>query len=79
MEGLQQMNQYSSNWASYRATSEALKHEKFLYLEKAGPYLAAQNPQPMLAERIESLISQEGSKWFTVQSQKPQTENPSGR
>jgi hypothetical protein len=79
MEGLQQLNQYNSNWASYRATSEALKHEKFLYLEKAGPYLAAQNPQAMLAERVESLISQEGSKWLTVQSQKPQNENPAAR
>jgi hypothetical protein len=79
MEGLQQLNQYNSNWASYRATSEALKHEKFLYLEKAGPYLAAQNPQALLAERVESLISQEGSKWLTVQSQKPQNENPAAR
>lgn len=79
MEGVQQMNQYSANWTSYRATAEALKHEKFLYLEKAGPYLAAPNPQPMLAERIESLISQEGSKWLTVQSQKPQNENPAAR
>jgi hypothetical protein len=79
MEGLQQLNQYSSNWTSYRATSEALKHEKFLYLEKAGPYLAVQNPQAMLAERVESLISQEGSKWLTVQSQKPQNENSTTR
>jgi Protein of unknown function (DUF4231) len=79
LEGVQQMNQYNSNWTSYRATSEALKHEKYLYLEKAGPYLTAQNPQPMLAERIESLISQEGSKWFAVQGQKPQNENPTVR
>jgi Protein of unknown function (DUF4231) len=79
MEGLQQLNQYNSNWTSYRATSEALKHEKFLYLAKAGPYLAAQNQQAMLAERVESLISQEGSKWLTVQSQKPQDENPAAR
>lgn len=77
MEGLQQMNQYNSNWTSYRSTSESLKHEKYLYLARAGPYLAAQNPQVMLAERIESLISQEGSKWLTVQSQKPQPQNPS--
>jgi hypothetical protein len=79
MEGLQQLNQYNSNWTSYRATSEALKHEKFLYLEKAGPYLAAQNAQAMLAERVESLTSQEGSKWLTTQSQRPQGDNPAGR
>ena len=77
VEGLQQLNQYSSNWISYRATSELLKHEKYLYLAKAGPYLTAQNTQAMLAERIETLISQEGSKWLTVQSQKPQGQNPS--
>ena len=76
IEGLQQLNQYSANWISYRATSESLKHEQYLYFGRAGPYAAAQNPQAMLAERIESLISQEGSKWLTLQSQKPQNQNP---
>ena len=79
VEGLQQMNQYHSNWTAYRSTSESLKHEKYLYLAKAGPYLSAQNPQGMLAERIESLISQEGSKWLGVQSPKAQSENPPER
>ncbi|MDB5555665.1 MAG: hypothetical protein JWL86_5649 [Rhizobium sp.] len=32
VEALQQLNQYHANWISYRSTSEALKHEKFLYL-----------------------------------------------
>lgn len=79
MEGLQQMNQYHSNWTTFRSTSESLKHEKYLYLAKAGPYLSAQNAQAMLAERIESVISQEGSKWLTVQSPRPQSENPPER
>lgn len=42
-EGAQQLNQYNPNWTSYRATAEALKHEKFLYLAKAGPYRSAEN------------------------------------
>ena len=79
LEGLQQMNQYRSNWTAFRSTSESLKHEKYLYLAKAGPYLSAQNPQGMLAERIESLISQEGSKWLSVQGPKSQSGNPPER
>lgn len=79
MEGLQQLNQYNSNWTSYHATSEALKREKFLYLARAGPYSYAENPRAMLVERVESLISEGGSKWLSVQSQKPQNENPGAR
>ena len=71
VEGVQQLNQYQSNWTSYRSTSEALKHEKYLYLAKAGPYLASDNPQAILAERIEALISQETTKWVSSTSQKP--------
>lgn len=68
IEGLQQLNQYQSNWTSYRATGEALKHEKFLYLAKAGPYLEAAHPTAMLAERVEALVSQENAKWLTARS-----------
>ncbi len=78
VEGVQQLNQYQSNWTTYRATSEALKHEKYLYLAKAGPYVAAENPNNphgVLAERVEALVSQENSKWFTTQSQKPAASN----
>src|SRR5258708_6761566 len=69
LEGLQQLNQYHSNWISYRSTCEALKHEKFLYLGKAGMYAAANDPHALLAERIESLVSQEHAKWASSQEQ----------
>src|SRR4051794_19300148 len=39
LEGLQQLGQYQQDWAAYRSTCEALKHEKYLYLAEAGPYL----------------------------------------
>jgi hypothetical protein len=68
IEGLQQLKQYHGNWISYRATAEALKHEQFLYLAKAGPYIAAEHPQSMLAERVESLITQEEGKWVSTQN-----------
>jgi hypothetical protein len=67
IEGIQQLYQYQANWISYRSTCEALKHEKYLYLAIAGPYAAAVNPRALLAERIESLISQEHAKWASAQ------------
>ena len=66
LEGLQQLNQYQQNWITYRSTCEALKHEKYVYLAGAGPYAAAVNPRALLAERIESLISQEHAKWVST-------------
>ena len=67
LEGLQQLNQYQANWINYRSTCEALKHEKFLFLAKAGAYTAAADPRVLLAERIESLVSQEHAKWASGQ------------
>ena len=69
LEGLQQLNQYHSNWIAYRSTCESLKHEKFLYLAKAGTYATAGDPHALLAERIESMVSQEHAKWASSQEQ----------
>ena len=76
LEGLQQLNQYHANWIAYRSTCEALKHEKFLYLGKAGMYAAANDPHALLAERIESLVSQEHAKWASSQEQGQKTDAP---
>ena len=73
LEGLQGLNQYQSNWTNYRSVCEGLKHEKYLWMGKAGPYAAATNPDSLLAERIESLISQEHAKWLVVQEQAKET------
>jgi hypothetical protein len=74
LEGLQQLNQYHANWISYRSTCEALKHEKFLYLAKASAYSTARDPHSLLAERIESLVSQEHAKWASSQEQSEKTD-----
>jgi len=65
LEGLQQLGQYDHNWITYRSTCEALKHEKFLYLARAGPYASAGDAHALLAERIEGSISQEHAKWVS--------------
>jgi Protein of unknown function (DUF4231) len=70
LEGILQLNQYQQIWTMYRATSEALTHEKYLFLALAGPYAAAGiNPAVLLAERIETIMSQENTKWVSVQEQ----------
>jgi len=71
LEGLQQVNQYHHNWIIYRSTCEALKHEKYTYLGKAAPYANVPDPHALLAERIESLVSQEHAKWASTQQQEP--------
>ena len=69
LEGIQQLNKYHENWIAYRSTCEQLKHEKFLYLATAGIYGAATDEHALLAERIESLVSQEHAKWASSQEQ----------
>ena len=69
LEGIQQLNQYQTNWATYRTTAEALKREKHFYLAQAGPYLKTEDPHALLADRIEAIAMQENSKWLMSQSQ----------
>jgi hypothetical protein len=69
LEGMLHLNQYQQNWVAYRSTCESLKHEKYTYLGKAAPYANVADPHALLAERIESLVSQEHAKWASTQLQ----------
>ena len=60
--GLLSLYRLQENWIEYRVTCEALKHEKFLYETRVGPY-AVSEPFPLFVERVESLISKEHSNW----------------
>jgi Protein of unknown function (DUF4231) len=66
LEGAQHLYQFQEHWITYRSTAEALKHERYLYLAKAGPY-ASEDRHRQLAERIEGLVSQEHAKWTASQ------------
>jgi len=60
---------YHENWIQYRATSEALKHEKFLFLGGSAPY-DGENAFQLLVQRVEGLISKENTNWtVTVKSE----------
>jgi hypothetical protein len=69
LQGLQHLNQWQHNWITYRSTCEALRHEKYTFLARSGPYEAVEDDdaRKLLAERVEGLISTEHSKWITNQ------------
>jgi hypothetical protein len=67
LEGAVQLNQYQQNYVAYRSTCESLKHEKFVFLGQAGSYAGVADPRALLAERVESLVSQEHAKWASIQ------------
>lgn len=69
LEGLLHLNQYQQNWIDFRATGESLKHEKYLYIAKAPPYAGVADARAVLAERVESLVSQEHARWASTQLQ----------
>jgi hypothetical protein len=69
LEGSLQLFQFQQNWTAYRSTCEQLKHEKYLYLGEAGPYSTAEDKRALLAERVESLVSQEHAKWASLRQQ----------
>jgi hypothetical protein len=62
-EGIQQLNQWQTNWVLYRSTAEALQREKFLYYAEAGPYRSPDRDR-RLAERVDDVLSRETVKWF---------------
>ena len=75
LEGILHLNQYQQLWNTYRSTCEALKHEKYTYLCNAGPYAGVADPRAMLAERVESLVSQEHAQWSSFQQQAGKASN----
>lgn len=70
-EGAQQLFQWHANWLRYRATTEALKREKFLFLSSAGPYEVS-NRNIVLAERVEAVVNHENTDWLTTRDPRDQ-------
>lgn len=59
---------YHENWIQYRITSAQLKHEKFLFATRSGPYVDQERFQ-ILVQRVEGLISREAATWAEVTKQ----------
>lgn len=73
--GLVSLYKFQENWIEYRTTVESLKHEKYLYLTKTGPYDGA-DVFNKLVENVEGLISKENTRWAQhTKKQKKEGEN----
>ena len=72
LEGVQSLFGFQTNWTTYRKTAEALKREQYLYLAHAAQY-AGEDREKVLAVIVESLISDETTRWAATQTepQKP--------
>lgn len=70
--GLTQLEKYQENWITYRTTSELLKKEKFYYENQVGEYSESDDlkRKKILVERVESIVSSETSKYFSVHQPK---------
>jgi hypothetical protein len=78
--GITQLEKYQENWIIYRTTAELLKKEKHFYENSIGEYdtanIAEKNKK--LVERIESIVSSETSKYFSLHQPK-KTESQRGQ
>lgn len=59
---------YNENYIRFKITCEALKREKYLYLEKVEPYNKT-NALKLLVLRSESIIIEENRDWKTIQKE----------
>jgi hypothetical protein len=66
--GLTQLEKYQENWILYRTGAELLKKEKYFFENNAGEYSMVDAPgkDKLLVERVESIVSAETSKYFTI-------------
>jgi hypothetical protein len=66
--GLTQLEKYQENWILYRTNSELLKKEKYFFENNVGEYSNPdeQERNKLLVERVESIVSAETSKYFTI-------------
>ncbi len=57
---------YQETWISYRTTCETLRKEIHFYDWRLGEYGSARDPRQLFVDRVESLLSQENTRWLSV-------------
>ena len=65
LTGILNFRKYGDLWLSYRLTEESIKHEKFMFLTRAGPY-KSEPAFPPFVEKFESIVSAEHGKFRTL-------------
>jgi len=62
---IQQTGKYHENWINYRQAAESLKSEQHLHTVGAGRYGDAEDPDRLLAERVEDILQRENQAWVS--------------
>ena len=63
LSGISAMMKFHEKWMMYRSTSEALLHEKYIFLTATGPYYQHEEPFQLFVQRVESLLGDEHGNW----------------
>ena len=63
--GILSVYKFQELWVNYRATSETLQQEKYMYLTKSGMYQENRTSRPYndFVSRVENILSQENVNW----------------
>jgi len=61
-------------WLNYRATWDALQHEVQWHTARVGPYKEVPDRNAVFVERVEQLISREGTDWVAREEASNQAE-----
>ena len=62
ISGVIALYKFEETWVSYRATCEALQHEKYLHATQSTPYNGS-DAFALLVQRVEAVISKENTEW----------------
>ncbi|MDX1912620.1 MAG: DUF4231 domain-containing protein [Saprospiraceae bacterium] len=63
-QGLLSLNKHQELWMQYRATAEAIKREKLLYLAKVGAYADQSQAFEQFVAQIEAILADENKRWL---------------
>lgn len=68
--GISNFGKFGENWHNYRTTCETLRKELSYYQAKINDYKDSTSPEELFAQRVESIISVENTKWLTIENGK---------
>jgi hypothetical protein len=73
-QGVEGIHQYREHYIAWRFTAEQLDCEMYLYTVHVGDYATGQKePIVLLAERVDTITSQENQQWLSQQQKAAST------
>jgi hypothetical protein len=75
-QGILGLFQSQSRYLAHRRTYERLKSERALYRAQAGPYRSREDPEVLLAERVEDIRQEETDSWLDEERRAARAKRP---